>query len=130
MHGSSTLKWAQTQLCRPSGYWVVLFLVLYSRVLRYRALQPSSVRWEEHTYCATSLHEVSCVTVTEHRCPVILFALLHWVGTALADSFNRKKKYIWPLPHPYPPCKRYDWPSVMTDIYTPRVTQLLKLYKL
>ena len=49
--GSSSFKWAQTHLCRPSGYgygdyWL---FVQYSQVLRYRALQPSSVRREGYT---------------------------------------------------------------------------------
>ena len=35
-----------TQLCRPSGYGDYLLFVPYSRVLRYHALQPSSIRRE------------------------------------------------------------------------------------
>ena len=41
LHGSSTLKWAQTHLCRPSGYGDYRLLVPYNRVLRYRSVQPS-----------------------------------------------------------------------------------------
>ena len=47
--GSSSFKWAQTHLCTPSVYGAYWLFVPYSRVLRYRALQPSSVRREEYT---------------------------------------------------------------------------------
>ena len=49
LYGSSTLKWAQTQLCRPSGYGMDLFLVPYSRVLRYRWVKRAQLIAEGYT---------------------------------------------------------------------------------
>ena len=37
LHGSSTLKWDQTQICRPSGYGDYLLFVLYIWVMSYRS---------------------------------------------------------------------------------------------
>ena len=44
MHGSSTLKWTQTQLCRPSCYWDYLLLLPYSRVLSYRSVKRAQMQ--------------------------------------------------------------------------------------
>ena len=46
LHGSSTLKWAQTQLCRPSGYGMDLFLVPYSRLLSYCSVNRAQLGQE------------------------------------------------------------------------------------
>ena len=50
LHGSSTLKWAQTQLCRPSGYGDYLLFVPYSRVLRYHSVNRAQLRREGYIF--------------------------------------------------------------------------------
>ena len=98
--GSSSFKWAQTQLCRPSGYGAYWLFVQYSRVLRYRPVKPSSDQLRG-AHIAQPLLMKSRVLLrsgTRHT----RFLSTTWVGKAL-DSFHRKKEYIWPFPHPFPP---------------------------
>ena len=100
MLGSSSFKWAQTQLCRPSGYGAYWLFVPYSRVLRYRPVKPSSDQLRG-VHIAQPLLMKSRVLLrsgTRHT----RFLSTTWIGKAL-DSFHKKKEYIWPFLHPLPP---------------------------
>ena len=106
MHGSSTLKWSQTQLCRPSGYGMDLFLVPYSRVLRYSCVKRAQLIAEGYTKRhrhSWKLEWYWGVVNSYTR----FFCILHVknvVGILLANIV-RKKQYITPFPHPLPSLK-------------------------
>ena len=76
MHGSSNLKLAQTQLCRPSGYGDYLLLVPHSRVLSYRSVKQAQIRREGYIFRYLP-HEVSCLT--EVCCPGIPVSFAYYM---------------------------------------------------
>ena len=103
MHGSCNLKWAQTQLCRRSGYGVDLFLVLYNRVLSYRSVKPAQKRREGYIFRNLSLWSLVCYWGLEcwHTSFLCILHDRHFVRIAF-DSIQRNNQYIGPLPHPLP----------------------------
>ena len=63
LHGSSTLKWAQTQLWLPSGYGDNRLLVPFSRVFGYRSVKQAQMQEGGlHISQPTSINLVSSVT--------------------------------------------------------------------
>ena len=69
-----------------------ILFVPYSRVLRYRSVKPSSdLLRGAHIAQAPFLKSR---LLLRSGVPVYRFALHHSVGTALVDSFHRKKQYI------------------------------------
>ena len=111
MHGYSTLKSAQTQLCRPSGYGDYRLLIPYSRssfeLLLGKAISDAGGR---ATYFATSFYQVS--SVTDVRCPDHggtrhnrFLCILHdryLVSIALESLEKKKSIHCGPLTHPLP----------------------------
>ena len=103
MHASSTLKWAQTQLCRPSGYGEYLLFVPYSRVLRYRCVKPAELMVEGYTErnLPPSKLEWYWTSVCWQTCFLFILHVRN-VRRNIIGQFSKKKQYITPLPHPLP----------------------------
>ena len=72
---------------------------IYSRVVRYRPVKPSSdqLRGPHIAQPLLMKSRVLLRSGTRHT----RFLSTTWVGKAL-ESFHRKKEYIWLLPHPLP----------------------------
>ena len=121
MHGSSSLKWAIIRVFPLNIQGGVQTFFPHSRLLRYRSVKASSDQLRG-AHIAQPLFMKSLVLLRS-GVHVYWFALHHSVGKALADSFHRKKQYIWPLLHPYPPCMTVWLPKQYGRfIYTSRLT--------
>ena len=77
---------------RPSSCGDYLLFVPYNRVLRYRSVKPSSDQLRgAHIAQPPFMKSRVLLRFGVH---VYRFAFHHSVGTALVDSFHRKKQYI------------------------------------
>ena len=101
MLGSSSLKWAQTKLCRPSGYGVYWLFVPYSRVLRYRCVKPSELMAEGYTERSLPPWKLEWYW-TSVCCHTCFLCILHVINVRknIIGQLSKKKQYITPLPHP------------------------------
>ena len=123
MLGSSSFKWAQTHLCRPSSYRAYWLFVPYSRVLRYRALQPSSVRRESYTERSLPPWKLEWYwsVVYCRSCFLCILPVKNVVGISLANIL-RKNNTLHHYSTPYPPSSVLHlatiWLQALTSKYS------------
>ena len=114
--GYSFFNWTQKHLCRPSGYGAYWLFVPYSRVLRYRALQPSSVRREEYTNRNLPTWDLEWywTRVCGQTCFLCILRVKN-VRRNIIGQLSKKKQYITQLPHPLP---SLQWVAALSNMTT------------